>query len=116
MSAVIVGYARTPFVRFNGQFSSVPAAELGAAAIRAALARAGVAPELVEHVYAGQVLQGGAGQNPGRQAAVAAGIPLTVPAITLNAVCLSGTEAVVSAVRLIEGGEADVVVPWVRSR
>lgn len=110
MSTVIVGYARTPFVKFNGQFATVPATELGAAAIRAALARAGVAAEDVDKVIVGQVLQGCAGQNPGRQSAVGAGIPLTVPAITLNAVCLSGTEAVVAGVRLIDAGEAHIVV------
>jgi acetyl-CoA C-acetyltransferase len=110
VSAVIVGYARTPFVKYCGQFATVPATELGAAAIRAALERAGLAAADVDFVYAGQVLQGGAGQNPGRQAAAAAGIPLTTPAVTLNAVCLSGTEAVISGVRLIDGGEADVVM------
>jgi acetyl-CoA C-acetyltransferase len=110
MSAVIVGYARTPFVKFNGAFASVPATELGAHAISAALARSGIDAATVEMVCAGQVLQGGAGQNPARQSAVGAGIPLNCPAITLNAVCLSGMEAVVSAVRLIAAGEADVVV------
>jgi len=110
MSTVIVGYARTPFVKFNGQFATIPATELGAAAIRAALERAGVAADEVDRVFAGQVLQGAAGQNPGRQSAVGAGIPLTVPAITLNAVCLSGTEAVVAGARLIDAGEADIVV------
>ncbi|WP_291051221.1 acetyl-CoA C-acyltransferase [Herbiconiux sp.] len=110
MSTVIVGYARTPFVKFDGQFATVPATTLGAAAITAALERAGVAASEVDHVYAGQVLQGGAGQNPGRQSAVGAGIPLSTPAITLNAVCLSGTEAIVAGVRLIEAGEAGIVV------
>ncbi|GGF21480.1 acetyl-CoA C-acyltransferase [Subtercola lobariae] len=110
MSAVIVGYARTPFVRYNGVFSTIPATELGAHAITAALEKAGVSADSVEMVYGGQVLQGAAGQNPARQSAVGAGIPLTVPAITINAVCLSGMEAVVNAVRLINAGEADVVV------
>ncbi|MCU1424959.1 MAG: acetyl-CoA C-acyltransferase [Microbacteriaceae bacterium] len=110
MSAVIVGYARTPFVKFNGAFASVPATELGAHAIRAALAAAGVDGSAVEMVFVGQVLQGGAGQNPARQSSTGAGIPMTVPAITLNAVCLSGMEAIVNAVRLIDAGEADVVV------
>ncbi|GAB2822685.1 acetyl-CoA C-acetyltransferase [Alpinimonas psychrophila] len=109
-STLIVGYARTPFVKFNGSLSGVPATALGAHAITAALARAGVAPEEVDNVYAGQVLQGGAGQNPARQSAVGAGIPLKVPALTLNAVCLSGIEAIVAGVRLIESGEADIVV------
>jgi acetyl-CoA C-acetyltransferase len=110
VSAVIVGYARTPFVKFNGLFASVAATALGAHAITAALSRAGVAPEEVQRVVAGQVLQGGAGQNPGRQSAIAAGIPFTTPAITLNAVCLSGMEAIVAGVRLIDSGEADIVV------
>ena len=110
MTALIAGYARTPFVRFNGAFARIPATELGSIAITAALQNAGVAPHEVERVFAGQVLQGGAGQNPARQAAVGAGIPLTVPAITLNAVCLSGMEAVAAGVRLIDADEADIVV------
>lgn len=110
MVALIAGYARTPFTRFTGQLAAQPATVLGAHAVRAALSRAGVAPEQVDAVVVGQVLQAGAGQNPARQTAVGAGIPLTVPAITLNAVCLSGTEAVSQAVRLINGGEAEIVV------
>ena len=109
-STVIVGYARTPFVKFNGVFAGVPATELGAHAIKGALSRAGLNPEDVDYVYAGQVLQGGAGQNPARQSAVGAGIPLNAPAMTLNVVCLSGIEAIVAGVRLIEAGEADIVV------
>lgn len=110
MSALIAGYARTPFARFTGQLAGQPATVLGAHAAAAALARAGVAPDQVDAVVAGQVLQAGAGQNPARQTAVGAGIPLTVPAITLNAVCLSGAEAVSQAARLIAAGEAEVVV------
>lgn len=110
MTALIVGYARTPFTRFTGQLAGQPATVLGAHAVKAALARAGVTPDQVDQVVVGQVLQGGAGQNPARQTAVAAGISMNVPAITLNAVCLSGTEAVAQAVRLINAGEADVVV------
>jgi acetyl-CoA C-acetyltransferase len=110
MSAVIVGYARTPFVRFAGVFAEVPATVLGAHAITAALERAGVAPEEVDRVVGGQVLQAGAGQNPARQSAVGAGIPLTVPAITLNAVCLSGLEAVAEGARMIADGRARIVV------
>jgi acetyl-CoA C-acetyltransferase len=110
VSALIAGYARTPFSRFNGQLATVPATALGSHAIAAALRRAGVSPQEVQRVIAGQVLQGGAGQNPARQSSVGAGIPLSVPAITLNAVCLSGMEAVVAAARLIDSGEADIVV------
>ncbi|TFC01066.1 acetyl-CoA C-acyltransferase [Cryobacterium adonitolivorans] len=110
MSAIIIGYARTPFVKFNGLFATLPATTLGGHAIAAALDRAGVAPSDVQRVIAGQVLQATAGQNPARQSAVAAGIPLTTPAITLNVVCLSGMEAIIAGVRLIDAGEADVVV------
>ncbi|MFC6233867.1 beta-ketoacyl synthase N-terminal-like domain-containing protein, partial [Leucobacter soli] len=110
MTAFIAGYARTPFTRFTGQLAAQPATVLGAHAARAALERAGVAADQVDAVVAGQVLQAGAGQNPARQTAVGAGIPMNVPAITLNAVCLSGTEAVSQAVRLIASGEAEVVV------
>lgn len=110
MSVLIAGYARTPFTRFTGQLAAQAATVLGAHAVRAALERAGVAPDQVDTVVAGQVLQAGAGQNPARQTAAGAGIPLTVPAITVNAVCLSGTEAVAQAARLIRAGEAEVVV------
>ena len=110
MVALVAGYARTPFTRFTGQLAAQPAPVLGAHAVRAALTSAGVAPEQVDSIVAGQVLQAGAGQNPARQTAVAAGIPLNTPAITLNAVCLSGTEAVAQAVRLINAGEAEIVV------
>jgi len=110
MTVKIAGYARTPFLRFNGGFANVAATELGAHAAKAALERAGVSPDRVERVFAGQVLQAAAGQNPARQSAVGAGIGLDVPAITLNAVCLSGAEAVVAAARVIDAGEADIVV------
>lgn len=110
MSVVIAGYARTPFTKFTGQLAAEPASRLGAHAITAALERAGVAPDEVDRVFAGQVILGGSGQNPARQAAVAAGIPLTVPAMTINIVCLSGMEAVAAGVDLIERGDADIVV------
>jgi len=110
MSVVIASYARTPFTKFTGQLATEAASKLGAHAISAALARAGVKPEEVERVFAGQVLLGGSGQNPARQAAVGAGIPLTTPAMTINIVCLSGMEAVAAAVDLIEKGDADIVV------
>ncbi|WP_449278420.1 acetyl-CoA C-acyltransferase [Leucobacter sp. GX24907] len=110
MTALIAGYARTPFTRFTGQLAGQPATALGAHAVKAALERAGIAADAVDAVVAGQVLQGGAGQNPARQTAVGAGIGLNAPAITLNAVCLSGAEAVSQAARLIRAGEADVVV------
>ncbi|GAA3326209.1 acetyl-CoA C-acyltransferase [Paeniglutamicibacter sulfureus] len=110
MSALIAGYARTPFARFNGAFGTVSATDLGAHAAAAALERAGIPADQVQRVFAGQVLQAGAGQNPARQSAVGAGIGLNIPALTLNAVCLSGTEAVVAGTRMIDAGEADVVV------
>lgn len=107
---LIVGYARTPFAKFLGQLAQVPATELGGHAARAALEKAGVSSELVEQVVVGQVLQGAAGQNPARQSAVAAGIGMDVPSLAVNGVCLSGSEAVVAGHRLIQLGEADVVV------
>lgn len=110
MSVVIAGYARTPFSRFTGRFADIPAADLAAHAITAALARAGVAPAEVERIWGGQVLPGAAGQGPIRQAAVGAGIPLSAPAMAINAVCLSGMEAVVAATRNIEAGEQGIVV------
>jgi len=110
VSTLIAGYARTPFAKFGGAFRDVPATVLGAHAVTAALADAGVSPDTVDFVIAGQVLQAAAGQNPARQTAVAAGIPMSTPAITVNAVCLSGMEAIVSGHRMIAAGEADVVV------
>lgn len=110
MTALIAGYARTPFTRFTGQLAAQPATALGAHAARAALERAGVSPDQVDQVVVGQVLQAGAGQNPARQTAVGAGVPMSVPAITLNAVCLSGAEAVSQAVRLVNAGEAEIVL------
>jgi acetyl-CoA C-acetyltransferase len=96
--------------RLLGNLKDFPATELGAAAIRAALARACVAPEQVQYVIMGQVLQAGAGQIPARQAAVAAGIPMSVPALTINKVCLSGLDAIALADQLIRAGEFDIVV------
>ncbi|KQY21247.1 acetyl-CoA acetyltransferase [Cellulomonas sp. Root485] len=107
---VILSFARTPMARLNGGLSSLSAASLGAVAIRGALSRAGVDPASVDQVLMGQVVQAGAGQNPARQAAVAAGIPWTVPATTINKVCLSGLAAIIDAARMIRLGEASVVV------
>lgn len=107
---VIVGAARTPFGRLAGQLSGLSAVELGAAAVKGALNRAGLSPNDVDAVIFGQVLQAGAGQNPARQTAVAAGIPLTTPASTVNRVCLSGLSAIIDAARLIRLGERSVVV------
>ncbi|HEY8533512.1 MAG TPA: acetyl-CoA C-acetyltransferase [Micromonospora sp.] len=110
MSSVIVSGARTPMGRLLGNLKSFPASKLGSIAIKAALERAGVAPEQVEYVIMGQVLQAGAGQLPARQAAVGAGIPMTVPAISINKMCLSGLNAIALADQLIRAGEHDIVV------
>jgi acetyl-CoA C-acetyltransferase len=107
---VIVGAARTPIGSFLGSLSAVTAPRLGAAAIRAALERAGVAPGAVDEVVMGNVLQAGVGQAPARQAAIHAGIPEKVPAWTLNKVCGSGLKAVISGAQAIALGDAEVVV------
>jgi acetyl-CoA C-acetyltransferase len=107
---VIVGAARTPVGRLLGSLASKSATDLGGIAIAAALDRAGVAPGQVEYVIMGQVLQAGAGQITARQAAVAAGIPMTIPALTVNKVCLSGLDAIALASQLVRLGEYDVVV------
>jgi acetyl-CoA C-acetyltransferase len=109
-SSVIVDGARTPIGKFGGGFKDVPAVKLGAAAIREGLSRAGVRPERVDYVIMGQVLQAGAGQITARQAAIQAGIPREVPAITINKVCLSGLNAIALADQLIRAGEVEVVV------
>jgi acetyl-CoA C-acetyltransferase len=108
--SVIVAGARTPVGKFGGGFRDLPAVELGAAAIREALSRAGVAGEQIDYVLMGQVLQAGAGQITARQAAVAADIPKEVPAITINKVCLSGLNAVALADQLIRAGEIEIAV------
>ncbi|RKQ34972.1 acetyl-CoA C-acetyltransferase [Kocuria tytonis] len=107
---VIVNGARTPQGKLLGALASQSAVDLGAHAIKHALQRAGVAPEDVDYVYMGNVVQAGNGQNPAKQAAVAAGLPMTVPAMSLNKVCLSGLVAVTEGARMIRAGEADVVV------
>ncbi len=109
-SSVIVSGARTPIGRMLGSLADHTAVQLGAAAIAAAVARVGLDPAMVGQVVLGQVLQAGAGQAPARQAAVIAGLPMTVPAITINKVCLSGLTAIAHADQLIRAGEFDVVV------
>jgi acetyl-CoA C-acetyltransferase len=110
MASVIVAGARTPFGKFGGAFKDLPAKSLGAHAIRAALDRAGVKGADVDYVIMGQVLQAGAGQITARQAAIEAGIPQEVPAITINKVCLSGINAIALADQLIRAGEVEIVV------
>jgi acetyl-CoA C-acetyltransferase len=108
--SVIVAGARTPVGKFGGGFKDVAAVDLGAVAIREALSRAGVPPERVDYVIMGQVLQAGAGQITARQAAIQAGVPKEVPAITINKVCLSGLNAIALADQLIRAGEIKVAV------
>lgn len=108
--SVIVAGARTPMGRLLGSLKGFTAPQLGAVAIRGALERSGVAPDQVQYVIMGHVIQAGAGQITARQAAVGAGIPMDVPAITINKVCLSGLDAIALADQLIRAGEFDVVV------
>ncbi|MEU6644279.1 acetyl-CoA C-acetyltransferase [Saccharomonospora sp. NPDC046836] len=108
--SVILGAARTPIGRLLGSLKDFSGAQLGGLAIKAALERAGVAPDAVQYTIMGQVLTAGAGQIPARQAAVAAGIPMDVPALTINKVCLSGVDAIALADQLIRAGEFDLVV------
>ncbi len=107
---VIVGAARTPQGRLLGALSRKTAVDLGAATISAVLERSGVGTEPVDYVLMGQVVQAAAGQNPAKQAAVAAGLGMHVPAMTINKVCLSGLDAVINAARMIKAGDATVVV------
>jgi acetyl-CoA C-acetyltransferase len=109
-TSVIVAGARTPIGKLLGSLKDFSAADLGGLAIKAALERAGVAPDAVEYVIMGQVLTAAAGQIPARQAAAAAGIPMTVPALTVNKVCLSGITAIALADQLIRAGEYEIVV------
>ena len=106
----IVAGARTPIGKMSGALASFSAAELGGFAIAAALQRAGVEPHEVEHVIMGQVLTAGQGQVPSRQAAAKAGIPMSVPSVNINKVCLSGLNAIYLADQMISSGEADIVV------
>ena len=108
--AVIVGAARTPIGRFGGGLAAVAAPELGGIAVRAALERAGVEPEAVDEAIMGNVLQAGEGQAPARQAALKAGLPVTVGALTINKVCGSGLKAVMLAASAIRAGDGDVFV------
>ena len=108
--SVIVAGARTPMGRLKGSLKALSGTDLGGVAIKAALERSGIAPEQVEYVIMGQVLQAGAGQMPARQAAVAAGIPMDVPSLSVNKVCLSGIDAIALADQLIRAGEFDIVV------
>jgi len=109
-TSVIVAGARTPMGRLLGSLKGFSGADLGGIAIKGALDKAGVSGDQVDYVIMGQVLQAGAGQIPARQAAVKGGIPMTVPALTINKVCLSGIDAIALADQLIRAGEFEVVV------
>jgi len=107
---VIVGAARTPIGSLSGSLSKFEAWQLGAIAIKAAVERAGIKPEQVDEVYMGNVLQGGQGMGPARQAAIAAGLPIEAPATTINIICGSGMKSVILAAQDIISGDADIVV------
>ena len=107
---VILSGARTPIGSFQGEVSKLPATKLGGAAIQAAVERSGIAPEAVDEVLMGMVLQAGAGQAPARQAAIAGGLPSSVSATTINKVCGSGTKALMLGSQAIRAGDADCIV------
>jgi acetyl-CoA C-acetyltransferase len=108
--SVIVAGARTPIGRLLGGLKSLSAAELGGVAIKGALEKAGVSGDQVDYLIMGQVIQAGAGQNPARTAGIAAGLPMSLPSITINKVCLSGVNAIATADQLIRAGEHDIIV------
>lgn len=107
---VLAGACRTAIGTMGGTLSTTPAAELGSIVIKEALNRAGVAPEAVDHVYMGCVIQAGQGQNVARQASIKAGLPIETPAVTINVVCGSGLNCVNMAAQMIQAGDADIVV------
>jgi len=107
---VIASAVRTAVGKFGGTLKDVPAVELGATVIREAIKRAGIKPEMIDETIMGNVIQAGLGQSPARQAAVKAGIPVEIPAFTLNKVCGSGLRAVSLAAQMIKAGDADIVV------
>ncbi len=108
--SVIVAGARTPIGRLLGGLKDQSAADLGGVAIKGALEKAGVTPEKVDYLIMGQVILAGAGQNPARAAGIAAGLPMNMPSITINKVCLSGLNAIAMADQLIRAGECEIVV------
>lgn len=107
---VIVSVARTPIGSFLGSLSSIPAPQLGAVAIKGALAKINLDPSLVDEVLMGNVVQAGEGQAPARQAAIYAGLPDTVPCTTVNKVCASGMKAIMQGAQAIALGDAEIVV------
>ena len=107
---VIVAAARTPIGKFGGTLSKTPASELGAIVIQELLRRSGLQPDQINEVILGQVLTAGVGQNPARQAVIKAGLPVTVPAMTINQVCGSGLKAVMLAAQAIRDGDSDIII------
>ena len=107
---VIVGMARTPFGRLGGVLADVSAVDLGAVAIKGAMERSGLSGDQVDYVVMGQVLQGGSGQMPARQASLKAGMPINVPTLLVNKVCISSISALVTADQIIRAGDADIIV------
>src|SRR3954464_10840115 len=108
--SVIVAGARTPIGRLSGSLKDFSAAELGGVAITGALEKAGVSGDQVDYLIMGQVILAGAGQNPARTAGIHAGLPLSLPSITINKVCLSGLNAIATADQMIRAGEAEIIV------
>src|SRR6187551_2823642 len=108
--SVIVAGARTPIGRLLGGFKTLSAADLGGVAIKGALEKAGVSGDQVDYLIMGQVILAGAGQNPARSAGIAAGLPMSLPSITINKVCLSGINAIATADQLIRAGQHEIIV------
>src|SRR5437016_6248681 len=108
--AVIISAVRTPIGKFQGGLKTLKAPEIGSVAIRAAMERAGLDPNQIDEVIMGNVVQAGIGQNPARQAALKAGLPDTVAALTINKVCGSGLKAVVLAAQAVRAGDAELLV------
>ena len=111
MSDIVITHAtRTAIGKFGGSLAKIPAPDLGATVIRALLAQSGIKPEQISEVILGQVLTAGSGQNPARQASIKAGLPTSIPAMTINKVCGSGLKAVMLAAQAVQCGDADIVI------
>src|SRR5881394_3350393 len=111
MTDIVITHAtRTAIGKFGGSLAKIPAPDLGATVIRALLAQSGIKPEQISEVILGQVLTAGSGQNPARQASIKAGLPTSIPAMTINKVCGSGLKAVMLAAQAVQCGDADLVI------
>src|SRR5437868_7558325 len=111
MTDIVITHAtRTAIGKFGGSLAKIPAPDLGATVIRALLAQSGIKPEQISEVILGQVLTAGSGQNPARQASIKAGLPTSIPAMTINKVCGSGLKAVMLAAQAVQCGDADIVI------